>query len=107
MTIKITAKELDTILDVAELPRSAATATYSGRFMYGEQCVGFDIDGISQISDITLALAEVYGTEKARKIMGMSTTDSMGMGMIIYFPGVEADGWTDEEDEDEYEEEYA
>lgn len=99
MTLRITAAELNTILDVADLPSSAATATYSGRFMYGEECVGFDIDNISQMSDLTLALAEVYGTDKARAIMDKARTDSMGLGMIVYFPGVEAEGWTDDSDD--------
>lgn len=57
---------------------------YSGRFMYGAECIG--------ISGDTFSLTEVWANldPEYRKELGKPTTDSLGMGQIWYWPGVDA-----------------
>lgn len=53
---------------------------YSGRFMYGKNCYG--IDG----EDLTDLLMEIGRLELPKP-----KTDSMGRGVIVYWPDVEGD----------------
>ena len=82
--------------------------SYSGRGMYGKYCLSANIDrgGLGPFMGKALvASAQLSGDpafdldEVAEAFEGLST-DSMGLGMVVYFPGVpfEGDG---EEDEDE------
>mgnify|MGYP007100040836 FL=1 len=63
---------------------------YSGRGMYGDTCVGFSGD----VSEMLLGIAatQVLGIGEARILATKAHTDSMGMGIIVYFPGVSLDG---------------
>jgi len=83
------------------------TRSYSGRSMYGKECLAVDLDkGLGDfIAKILYAMQSQLGGEAhdeiAEAFRGM-TTDQMGRGVIVYFPGVpfEVDGEADEEDED-------
>ena len=73
--------------------------SYSGRAMYGESCLGVDIesagvgalmalivDGIEELVDTdSLEPDDLAGIAAALRSM---RTDQMGMGTIAYFPGV-------------------
>lgn len=79
------------IVDAGYEPRS-----YSGRFMYGKDCLGVDLPDAS-------CLVELGGCPKP-------TLDSMGRGIIAYWPSIawqEVTGWEEvvEEDQDDEEEE--
>lgn len=84
---------------------------YSGRGMYGRVCPA--VSGPSPVA-VCAALAAgcATGEEAAELIAGLKT-DSMGMGVVLYWPGVEWDekGWLPQEQEegreDEREEEEA
>lgn len=79
--------------------------SYSGRSMYGRNCLGVGLDqGVSESQFCMDVIKEActYGpnvmTEVADTIAG-ATTDSMGLGIIVYFPSVE---WPEgREDDDE------
>ena len=75
------------LIDIIEMA-GYETRTYSGRGMYGKQCVGFVVssDGIIE------AVAEIMideDVETQRQLLGLfrtAQTDSMGMNTIVYFP---------------------
>lgn len=62
-------------------------ADYSGRFMYGRTCVGIVID--DRVYETIVALCDFlheYGVECVSDTLGSISSDSMGLGQIIYFP---------------------
>lgn len=71
---------------------------YSGRAMYGKECVAVDIDGSigNFFADFLTEMGETLSGEEleeavlesARAFRGMQT-DSMGRGLVLYFPNVE------------------
>ncbi len=92
------------------------TRSYSGRGMYGKECLGVDIGrgGLGEfISNVIEATQSQVGAENIDDISeafrGMST-DSMGLGMIVYFPSVPYEGSSgeseseDDEDSDDEDE---
>lgn len=68
--------------------RAAARRDYSGRFMYGETCPGFDVEDVSAATALAVAAGTVLGEECAMDLAHHSRTDQMGLGIIVYFPGV-------------------
>lgn len=75
---------------------------YSGRCMYGERCFGIETDGKIP-TDIIFFVAREYIDELAMEDVEDDTledlervfqdmrSDSMGLGMIYYFPGWQLD----------------
>lgn len=65
---------------------------YSGRGMYGNKCLGFNVDDLNTfLSELFYSIDAdhvQYPDELAEAFQGMKT-DSMGMGMVIYFPHIE------------------
>jgi len=76
---------------------------YSGRGMYGKSCVGYDLDSKGDL----LSLGAALQTEGVLDdFINRASFDSMGMGIIVYFPGIKCeDGPADEDEEDEEEDE--
>ena len=65
---------------------------YSGRGMYGQECLAVELDeGLGALmSDLILATEDLSGREiedLAQAVRGVRT-DSMGRGQIAYFPDV-------------------
>ena len=80
------------ILSAAGLePRS-----YSGRGMYGKNCVGVTTDDNKNegaiFASVLIAIGELPGNEKSEALdicaeaFARMAIDSMGMGTILYFP---------------------
>lgn len=69
-------------VDAASDERVCWYGDYSGRFMYGATCPGISGDAYT----LALVLADV--SREARSALGKPTTDSMGLGVIWYWPGV-------------------
>lgn len=94
---------------VCELIREAGhePRSYSGRVMYGRQCVGVTTDDpFALIGDMLQAVmdrGEADGElEMIRTLLKDTRTDSMGRSSIVYWPEVE---WSsDAADNDEEEE---
>lgn len=81
--------------------------SYSGRGMYGKTCIGFDVPhGTSPAQfafEFAVALMEddEHGPEAVEEFRGkVWCQDNMGLGTIVYVPGVKWDE-DDEMDEDE------
>lgn len=72
--------------------------SYTGRAMYGRNCVAFTTEGSLLSAGIALAVAAADFDEDTLSDLNdlTSSHDSMGYGMVVYFPDVP---WTDEEDE--------
>jgi hypothetical protein len=72
--------------------------SYSGRGMYGKTCVGLRTDSVREAVAVLVKCATNYGSdggdELAEEMAARLTTDSMGMGVIVYFPGIT---WEDED----------
>jgi hypothetical protein len=82
--------------------------SYSGRGMFGKSCLGFDLNcGIgmgrflSTLIESTLGLSQDSIDEIAEQIESIQT-DHMGLGMIVYFPGVEFYGEGDDLDDADF-----
>ena len=76
---------------------------YSGRAMYGRECVGVDLNHAGDLFRVGVELGRLaYEQGRAEDdVLGdlrSPRTDSMGMGMIAYWPDVE---WPAGEPEDE------
>jgi hypothetical protein len=78
------------------------TRDYSGRGMYGKYCLGVDLDTTSGF--ISTVGRYVRGEDDEDEIMrklDSYSSDSMGLGIIVYWPSVPYEGSEDDED-DEY-----
>jgi hypothetical protein len=66
---------------------------YSGRAMYGRQCVGIDTDDqFKAIASITAEVAWAGGEDMMEdwvELLAETRMDSMGRGVILYWPDLE------------------
>jgi len=102
---------LQKLIECNESDLASSLRSYSGRCMYGADCLALDGD-LSYIISNLMATALYEGkkftdTEKDEIINALSgvRTDSMGRGSVVYFPGVDFVSGEDAEDEDSDEEE--
>lgn len=73
---------------------------YSGRAMYGERCAAIIAPDPELVAQILVELAR-RDPDVAAKLAERQRLDSMGRGIVAYFPGVKLDGKGDEEYEAE------
>jgi len=83
--MEIDSEELTKLIQVANLFESKVR-TYSGRNMYGKECLGIDCNYGSEIELIEEAASQ--GIRGAK-------IDTMGKGMIVYWPDLEKNEWLD------------
>lgn len=57
---------------------------YSGRMMYGRRCVAVDLGSSGELFKLGYDLG-VHGADEP----GRPTTDSMGLGIVAYWPSSE------------------
>lgn len=71
---------------------NAVRTNYSGRGMYGKECVGFVV-GYSEVGLAGLAIAYAFDGDlmEAAEILQNASTDSMGFDTIVYFRGLSVD----------------
>lgn len=84
---------------------------YSGRGMYGEVCLAVTTDSASEaatvILDVVQAAAKNGTTEDVIEVIDMlrgSRTDSMGRGVVVYWPDIRWADCGEAEDREEDEE---
>lgn len=95
----ITVDQMYCITSLAELDYGTSpTSTYSGRGMYGAQCVGWDVQGADEVLRLGAAITTVMGDD-APDMIDSASQDSMGRGVIVYFPGWQCDDPIGEDDE--------
>mgnify|MGYP001252642370 CR=1 FL=1 len=75
---------------------------YSGRFMYGKQCLGIECDQYHTEYEAIACLIEAMPEDRHREkraladMIAGARSDSLGLGTILYFPSIR---WTDEWEE--------
>ena len=98
--MNLTNEQVDQINYAARCADIEPTA-YSGRAMYGRYCLGLPVENFTQAAEFFVNLAE-EDADTARSLARNMRTDSLGLGLIVYFPAFESgDHWSNE-DEDEY-----
>lgn len=95
--MKLTDAQLSTITDAA-WDADLKVRSYSGRAMFGEHCLGLQFYEIRNLAKFFISLA-ADDASLAGDLALRLRTDSLGLGEIAYFPGIESD--EDDEDEDE------
>jgi hypothetical protein len=69
--------------------------SYSGRGMYGAKCICVDLERTGQIMELAvLLLAGGLTTPEVTDLGDQMRTDSMGFGLVVYWPSI---GLTPEE----------
>lgn len=63
--------------------------SYSGRGMYGKECVAITTDGHTSAWTIALALADLNAGNIDLYGLGEPREDSMGLGRVYYWPQME------------------
>lgn len=89
--------------ELIEDTESSRPRSYSGRGMYGRECLAVDVaDGVfALVADLITAARELDDDatfDVLEEALRHARTDSMGRGQVLYFPGIP---YVDEEDEDE------
>lgn len=102
-TLTIDAEIVREALDNAGLDYSAFRFDYSGRGMYGDNCIGLvgsDGDAIKFCAYLAKALdaAEVLDFDSAIEDLANARSDSMGLSGITYWPHMAVDSWEGEDD---------
>lgn len=64
------------------------SSDYSGRFMFGRQCIGFTTDNTLLLSAVVALAATKHGYNPL-DLISAARTDDMGLSSIVYFPDVE------------------
>jgi hypothetical protein len=73
--------------------------SYSGRGMYGERCLGVESENVGELL-CAVAVGGAAAVEHAHTL-SKAHQDSMGRGMIIYFPDVPFVGAERDDSDDE------
>ena len=105
-------KDLETIFREAIENAGYVTRSYSGRAMYGKKCLGFETSRnqspIRATAEIMVELGDRCRYKEGSQDLELSDfaeffsdvkEDSMGLGMIIYFPEIVWNEAWDEEDD--------
>lgn len=88
--MRITAQQV-----IDALKNDFEVRSYSGRVMYGANCVGVDTDDRGAQMKIAVALIDAgIDADDVVDLAADVRTDSMGLGQIVYFPNLRL---TDEE----------
>jgi hypothetical protein len=89
--------------------------SYSGRGMYGRECVGISLDAGDELvigAKVMKAAVErneqldphdedIIDLDDVIELFDRASTDALGRGTILYFPSVEWTGEDDDEEEDD------
>jgi len=84
MKTRATGEEVMHALEAAE---AEARDDYSGRCMYGAKCPAFECETDSAMVRTFLRVA-AENPELAAELARDMKTDSMGRGMVVYFPSI-------------------
>ena len=96
---KLNDDQLEIIEDaISHVDGDGEMYSYSGRGMFGRQCLGIDFDSMSDAFRFALLIED----EDLAVMLSQPRFDNMGLGIVIYWPNVEApEGLDEDEDEDE------
>lgn len=77
------------LISLIELAGYAPVA-YSGRGMFGKRCVGLTTDSSLQnvLADLVTWMHLTYNTQEIAELIRDLRCDSMGRGIVVYWPSV-------------------
>lgn len=84
------------------------TFSYSGRRMNGKQCLAVSLDGdvkflCADLLDYVIDNPDLFDFVEFSDAIRSMETDSLGKGLVAYFPAFEYGDEEEEEEEEEYE----
>ena len=98
MTTTLTTTQVEDIQSLVSDIDDAELRSYSGRNMYGKECLGIDMESMTDAFRFALSVQD----SDLAFILSRPVFDNMGRGIIVYFPNVEApEGIDNDEDDDE------
>jgi hypothetical protein len=98
MTTTLTTTQVEDIQSLVSDIDDAELRSYSGRNMYGKECLGIDMESMTDAFRFALSVQD----SDLAFILSRPVFDDMGRGIIVYFPNVEApEGIDNDEDDDE------
>jgi len=104
MSYQLTDWDLEQITDTLDIHEAGSVMEYSGRAMYGAQCLGIvteDVASTFLILGSSLADAGSKGQALTRALLYDVRQDSMGRDeAVVYFPSITMPAGYVEEDED-------
>lgn len=95
-TLQLTLEELD-----------YTTRSYSGRGMYGKECLGVELGALKDVGELVADLIEAAAddpncTSSIASAARQMSWDNLGLGIIVYFPSVPfVDVGTDDREDEE------
>ena len=96
MTTTLTTTQVEDIQSLVSDIDDAELRSYSGRNMYGKECLGIDMESMTDAFRFALSVQD----SDLAYILSQPVFDNMGRGIIVYFPDVEAPEGIDDEDEE-------
>lgn len=82
------------LIDILEQYDIEVRSNYSGRGMYGAECVGFVVNEDVLLATVAEMVAEIEDEDERQELARLfrrAKTDSMGRdSVIVYFPSVKA-----------------
>lgn len=98
MTTTLTPDQIEDIQTLLNDIDGAELRSYSGRSMYGKQCLGIDMESMTDAFRFALMVED----DALCLAFSDPVFDNMGRGIIVYFPDVEVpEGFDNDEDEGE------
>lgn len=104
MSYQLSKWEVDTIRDNLDINETGRIMSYSGRAMYGDECLGIVTDNVARMSMLLASALAVIGGRAYDLITELTDTeirtDSMARDIVVYFPNITfPDDFVDEDDE--------
>lgn len=62
--------------------------SYSGRYMFGKQCVAIPLDNMGGLFKLLLTIGRLSEEQDHNKLSNLRT-DELGRGLVIYWPYIE------------------
>lgn len=81
--------DFDSLSHLADKVRGEALTDYSGRGMYGAECVAITMDSDASLLALGAEIAKtIENPHLAVMLLHESRMDSMGLGSVIYWPAI-------------------
>lgn len=91
---KLTAQRL---IDAIEAGCQYDALSYSGRGMYGKRCVSVNLDNTADLLHLGALLGEELGVDS----VPTPSIDSMGRGIVVYWPSIPLAGELGNDEDDD------
>lgn len=85
--ILVGSQTLDALRQAADEAGVRLRESYSGRGMWGTACIGVVVDDYEQAGEFRAALRAIH--PELEKALGSSRSDSLGRGVIVYWPAMQ------------------